>query len=79
MYAINPEFPIASTFQPKPWQVPVWNCKDPVMLLTGSAGGGKSYIASEKLHGLAMAYPGVSCLIVRRVQASMKNTVLTIS
>lgn len=77
MYAINPEFPIASTFQPKPWQVPVWNCKDPVMLLTGSAGGGKSYIASEKLHGLAMAYPGVSCLIVRRVQASMKNTVLT--
>jgi len=36
-----------------------------------------SVIASEKLHGLAMAYPGVSCLIVRRVQASMKNTVLT--
>lgn len=77
MYGINSEFPIASTFQPKPWQVPVWNCKDPVMLLTGSAGGGKSVIASEKLHGLAMAYPGVSCLIVRRVQASMKNTVLT--
>ncbi len=30
------------TFTPLPWQVAAWQCLDPVMLLTGAAGGGKA-------------------------------------
>lgn len=68
--------PIA-VFQPLPWQIAPWRDKCRVLLLTGSAGGGKSRLAAEKLHGFCLRYPGAFALIVRKTRVSMtKGTVL---
>lgn len=64
--------PVA-VFKPEPWQVPVWKCKAKVVLLTGSAGGGKSKIAAEKVHAFCLKYPGVQAIIARKVKASLTN------
>jgi PBSX family phage terminase large subunit len=38
------------------------------MLLTGSAGGGKSRLAAEKIHGYCQKYPGSTWLIMRKAR-----------
>ena len=38
------------------------------MLLTGSAGGGKSRLAAEKVHGYCQKYPGSTWLILRKAR-----------
>jgi len=66
-------------FRPHPWQFEPWACTNPVMLLTGSAGGGKSKLASEKLHAFCQRYPGAMALAARKTRESMLNsTVLQI-
>ena len=62
------------TFSPLPWQVEPWRDTAPVMLLTGSAGGGKSRLAAEKLHGFCLHYPGAMALAVRKIRQSMTNS-----
>jgi len=48
-----------------------------VLLLTGSAGGGKSRIAAEKLHGFCLRYPGAFALLARKTRVSMtKGSIL---
>jgi phage terminase large subunit len=48
-----------------------------VLLLTGSAGGGKSRVAAEKLHGFCLKYPGAFALVARKTRASLtKGTIL---
>lgn len=59
-----------------PWQVKPWQDKGRVVLLTGSAGGGKSRLAAEKLHGYCLRYPGAFALIVRKTRASMTKGVV---
>jgi len=44
------------------------------MLLTGSAGGGKSRLAAEKIHAYCKKYPGTSALMVRKTRESMTNS-----
>lgn len=61
-------------FKPLPWQVAPWRDKSPVILLTGSAGGGKSRLAAEKLHAACLKYPGVMALAVRKTRESMTNS-----
>jgi phage terminase large subunit len=61
-------------FKPLEWQIPVWRDKSQVILLTGSAGGGKSRIAAEKLHGACLKYPNTMCLAVRKTRESMTNS-----
>jgi len=44
------------------------------MLLTGSAGGGKSRVAAEKLHAFMLQYPGSQGLMLRKKRQSMTNS-----
>lgn len=66
--------PRLEIFEPYPWQIPVWRDKSPVILLTGSAGGGKSRIAAEKLHGFCLKYPRSTAVALRKTRESMVNS-----
>jgi hypothetical protein len=65
-----------NTFVPLPWQQEPWRDVSPVLLLTGSAGGGKSVLAAEKVHAYMLKYPGSTGLILRKVRATMANSVV---
>ncbi len=65
---------MSSFFTPLPWQVAPWHCTAPILLLTGSAGGGKSHLAAEKLHAFCLRYPGAMALMVRKTRESMVNS-----
>lgn len=72
-----PRFPVLAPYAPLPWQVAPWRDRSRVLLLTGSAGGGKSRIAAEKLHGFCLRYPGAFALLVRKTRVSMtKGSIL---
>ena len=57
---------LTAQFDPLPWQVAPFRCTDPVVLLTGSAGGGKSRLAAEKVHGYCLRYPGAVAICLRK-------------
>ena len=60
---------------PQPWQVePFHDRTSKVVLLTGSAGGGKSALACAKAHQVAMSYPGAFVLAVRKTRDSMTSS-----
>lgn len=64
-------------FRPLPWQVAPWRDQSRIVLLTGSAGGGKSRLAAEKLHAYCLKYPGAFALVVRKVRVSLtRGTIL---
>jgi hypothetical protein len=65
--------PIA-VFHPLGWQIAPWRDRSAVMLLTGSAGGGKSRLAAEKLHGFCLRYPGATALLLRKARVSITNS-----
>lgn len=64
--------PIA-TFEPLPWQIKPWRDRSPLLLLTGAAGGGKSRLAGEKIHGYCLKYPGATGLIARKAKTSLSG------
>ena len=54
-----------------------WENRDFIMLLTGSAGGGKSKLGAEKVHGYLLKYPKATGLVLRKTRESMiSGTVL---
>jgi len=61
-------------FVPLPWQVTPWRDMSPILLLTGSAGGGKSILAAEKIHGFMQHYRNATGLVVRKTRESMTNS-----
>lgn len=63
-------------FEPLPWQVAPWYDYSPVMLLTGSAGGGKSRLAYEKLHAFMLRYPGANGLALRKARTDAEKSVV---
>lgn len=65
---------IIAAFRPFPWQVKAWKDLSPVLLATGSAGGGKSRFCAEKLHGYMKRYPGSMGLMLRKTRESMTNS-----
>jgi PBSX family phage terminase large subunit len=56
------------TYTPLNWQIAAWRDQSPVMLLTGAAGGGKSRVAAEKVHGFMLRYPGATGLVLRKAR-----------
>lgn len=50
------------------WQLAPWDDKSLTVLLTGSAGGGKSRLAAEKMHGFLKKYPGATGLMLRKAK-----------
>jgi PBSX family phage terminase large subunit len=63
-----------ASYAPWPWQVAPWRSKAAILLLTGSAGGGKSRIAAEKVHGYMLKYPRAQGLMLRKTRESMVNS-----
>lgn len=53
-----------------------WNDRGAEVLLSGPAGTGKSVALLFKLHQLALKYPGMRGLIVRKTQVSLSSTAL---
>jgi hypothetical protein len=45
-----------------------------VLLLTGAAGGGKSWLAAQKLHHYCLDHPGTMALALRKTRESMRNS-----
>ena len=70
----KPKRKYIAPFKPLDWQIAPWRDKSPVMLLTGSAGGGKSRVAAEKLHAACLKYPGTMALMLRKTRESMTNS-----
>jgi hypothetical protein len=65
---------VVAPFDPLPWQVAPWRDKSRILLLTGSAGGGKSRLAAEKLHGFCLKYSGATALLIRKARVSITNS-----
>jgi len=67
-------YKFTDVFKPHHWQIRPLMYRGPVMLLTGSAGGGKSRVAAEKIHAFCLKYPGATALILRKTRTSMFNS-----
>jgi len=65
--------PIAP-FKPHSWQIPPLLDKNKIMLLSGSAGGGKSRLAAEKIFAFASHYPGSTCVVSRKKRDDMDRS-----
>lgn len=74
MIGIKHNRPPIAIFRPLPWQIAPWRDKSEIILLTGSAGGGKSRLAAEKVHGFCKKYPGAMGIILRKTRDSMTNS-----
>src|SRR5688572_22341749 len=74
----HPAVKVIGRYEPLPWQVAPWRDTSPVVLLTGSAGGGKSRVAAEKLHGFCLKYPGAMALAARKTRESMVNSTVLV-
>jgi terminase large subunit-like protein len=56
------------------WQTTPRHDTSRVLLLTGSAGGGKSRMAAQKLHDFCLRYRGATALIIRKARVSITNS-----
>lgn len=61
-------------FKPLDWQIEPWKDTSPVLLFTGSAGGGKSRLAAEKINGYCLQYPNTMAVMLRKTRESMTNS-----
>ncbi len=59
-----------------PWQVAAWRDKSRIVIYGGSAGGGKSRAASEKLHGFMLRYPGSVGIALRKAREFASKSVV---
>lgn len=55
-----------SVFEPIKWQFPVMQDISPIVLLTGTGGGGKSRVAYEKVTAFVLRYPRANVLVLRK-------------
>lgn len=68
--------PVIHRYRPRGACRDVFTCKRDEILLSGPAGTGKSRACLEKLHVMALKYPGMRGLIVRKTLASLGSTAL---
>lgn len=64
------------TYQPYGTAIEAFKYKGPELLYAGPAGTGKSKCLLEKIHAVALKYPGMRALIVRKTLASLGSTAL---
>lgn len=67
---------IKRTFEPKGWQIAPFRDKSFILLLEGSAGGGKSYVAASKIDAFCRKYANATALMVRKTRESMTNSTI---
>jgi len=65
---------VIAPYKALPWQEAPWRDKSSIVLLTGSAGGGKSRLWTEKLHGFCKKYPGATAMFLRKTRSSLINS-----
>ena len=65
---------LIAVYRPLPWQIAPWRDRVAVLLLTGSAGAGKSRLAGEKLHAYLKKYPGATGVMLRKNRTAMTNS-----
>lgn len=63
-------------YKPLPWQVAAWRDTSRICLYGGSAGGGKSRAAAEKIHGFCKKYPGAACIGLRKAREFASKSVV---
>jgi PBSX family phage terminase large subunit len=73
---ISPPPTLIKPFKAETWQIAPWRDKSLTVLLTGSAGGGKSRLAAEKLHGYCLKYPGSTAVMLRKTAESCTNSIV---
>lgn len=72
MIATAPE--ILIEYNPRGAAVDIFLMRDPEIVLSGPAGTGKSYAILQKLHLIALKYPGVRLLMVRKTRRSLTES-----
>lgn len=65
---------LIAVYKPLGWQIAPWRDRAGVLLLTGSAGGGKSRLAAEKIHAYLKKYPGATGAMLRKNRTAMTNS-----
>lgn len=63
-------------YSPYPWQVQAWRDTSRVCVYGGSAGGGKSRAAAEKLHGFMKKYPKAVGIALRKAREYASKSVV---
>lgn len=67
---------IIAPYKPLPWQIAPWRDKSQILLITGSAGGGKSRLAGEKVHAFMQKYPGATGLMLRKAREYASKSIV---
>lgn len=65
-----------ATYSPYPWQIDAWRDRARVCLYGGSAGGGKSRAAAEKLHGYMLKYPKAVGIGLRKAREYASKSIV---
>ena len=65
-----------AVYRALPWQELAWRDRTFTIVGSGSAGGGKSRWAAEKMHAYMKRYPGTTGLMARKTYQSMVNSTL---
>lgn len=63
-------------YKPLDWQVDPFRDTSGTILLTGAAGGGKSRLLLEKIHGFLLKYPNATGIVGRKDRTSASKSVV---
>ena len=63
-------------FNPLQWQIAPFGCEDSVIIASGTAGGGKSHFAGNKIHAFNLMFPGATTVVLRKTRESMKSSTI---
>ena len=69
---------LSRRYEPRGGALDLWWAREPEIMLCGPSGTGKTRAALEKVLYLALAYPNVRVLLLRKTRASMTESVLAI-
>ena len=70
------KFEVTAPYKPLPWQIKPWQDKGLIVLCTGSAGGGKSRMAGEKVHAFMQKYDGATGLMLRKAREYASKSIV---